>query len=98
MKGFRLARAAQQDIRSIWMYIASDSPDAASRVRREIHEACRRLARLPGMGHRREDLTTHPDVRFWAVYSYLIIYRLGATPLQILRVLHAKRDVRQTLG
>ncbi len=50
------------------------------------------------MGHRREDLTTQPDVRFWAVYSYLVIYRLGTTPLQILRVLHAKRDVRQTLG
>jgi plasmid stabilization system protein ParE len=70
------------------MYIASDNPDAAGRVRREIHEACRRLARLPGIGHRREDLTTQPDVRFWGVYSYLIIYR----------VLHAKRDVRQTLG
>jgi plasmid stabilization system protein ParE len=98
MRRFRLSPEAQQDIRAIWRYIARDSVEAASRVRRAIHEACRSLARRPGMGHRRDDLTTHPDVRFWTVYSFLIIYRLGTKPLQILRVLHAKRDVQQTLG
>ena len=33
----------------------------------------RRLAQTPLMGHLREDLTDEP-VRFWSVYSYVIVY------------------------
>jgi plasmid stabilization system protein ParE len=35
--------------------------------------------------------------RFFLVYSYLIIYRLETKPLQIIRVLHAARDVQSIL-
>jgi plasmid stabilization system protein ParE len=49
------------------------------------------------LGHRREDLTARADVLFWPVYSYLIIYRPGRRPIEILRVLHGKRDVAKTL-
>jgi antitoxin ParD1/3/4/toxin ParE1/3/4 len=57
----------------------------------------RKLAERPGMGHLREDLADEP-VRFWPVYSYLVIYRADARPLQIVRVLHASRDVRTLLA
>jgi plasmid stabilization system protein ParE len=36
--------------------------------------------------------------RFFLVYSYLIVYRHEAKPLQIVRVLHAARDVQSILG
>ena len=94
MKRFRLAPGARDDIREIWSYIAKDSIEAAARVREEIRDSCRRLARHPHIGHRRNDLTTREDVRFWPVYSYLIIYRPLARPLEILRVLHGKRDLK----
>jgi antitoxin ParD1/3/4/toxin ParE1/3/4 len=57
----------------------------------------RRLAQTPGMGHLREDLADEP-LRFWPVYSYLIIYRPETDPLEIVRVLHGARDVRAVLG
>ena len=50
------------------------------------------------MGYRRDDLTTRKDVLFWPVYSYLIIYRPHTKPLEILRILHGKRDIKNILG
>jgi plasmid stabilization system protein ParE len=95
---FRLAPEARRDIREIWSYIARDSVEAAGRVRQEIRDNCRRLAQHPYIGHRREDLTAREDVLFWPLYSFLIIYRPNTKPVQILRVLHGKRDVTSFLG
>jgi plasmid stabilization system protein ParE len=98
VRGFRLAPEARKDIKTIWSNIACDSLEAAARVRQEIRDACRRLAQHPYIGHERDDLTSRKDVRFWPVYSYLIIYRPATRPLEILRVLHGKRDVRSHVG
>jgi len=54
------------------------------------------LARTPGIGHSREELADK-ETRFFLVYSYLIVYRSGTKPLQIIRVLHASRDVPRDL-
>jgi len=97
MTGFRLAPEARADIQEIWTYIANDNLEAAGRVRKAFLDSCRQLAKHPRLGHRRSDLTTREDVIFWPVYSYLIVYRPRTKPLQILRVLHGKRDVRSVL-
>jgi antitoxin ParD1/3/4/toxin ParE1/3/4 len=55
-----------------------------------------RLAEMPLLGHLRQDLTAEP-LRFWQVYSFLIIYRPEKSPLEVVRVLHAARDVRRLL-
>jgi plasmid stabilization system protein ParE len=55
------------------------------------------LARSPGMGHRRQDLTS-ADVRFFPVYSYLIVYRPERKPLQVVAILHGNRDVERILA
>jgi plasmid stabilization system protein ParE len=44
----------------------------------------------------REELAD-PRHRFFLVYSYLIVYRFETKPLQVLRVLHAARDVENIL-
>jgi plasmid stabilization system protein ParE len=97
MTRFRLAVEAREDIHAIWAFIGRDSIEAATRVRQEIRDACRRLAQHPYIGHRRDDLTPREDVLFWPVYSYLIIYRPDSRPIQILRVLHGKRNVTSML-
>ena len=51
----------------------------------------------PGIGHVRDDLTDQP-VRFWAVFSYLIIYDPVPRPVQVVRVLHGARDLAALLG
>ena len=37
-------------------------------------------------------------LRFWRVRNYLVVYRSEKRPIQIVRVLHAARDVRSILG
>jgi plasmid stabilization system protein ParE len=98
-KRFILAAAARADLREISAYIRQDSSAAAQRVRDALCEAMRRLAEMPGMGHMREDLVEGDSrLRFWPVYSYLIVYRTETDPLEIVRVLHSARDVRAILG
>ena len=97
MTPFVLTSRAEQDIRDIWDYIAGDSIAAADRVLESINQALHRLAKNPGIGHFREDLADRRH-RFWLVYSYLIVYRFEPRPLQVIRVLHAARDVQSILG
>jgi hypothetical protein len=51
---------------------------------------------FPGKGHRREDLTPQ-TVLFRPVRSYQIIYRPESTPLEIVAVLHGKRNIKRIL-
>ena len=63
---------------------------------RELRGAFRFLAANPEAGHRREDLTDAP-VKFWSVFSYLIIYDPAKRPIEILKVVHAARDIPSLL-
>lgn len=83
---------ARLDLLEIWEYIAQDNLDAADRIEREIEQAVLMLARNPELGHLRRDLTSKP-VRFWPIYSYLIIYDPDARPLEVVRILSGYRDI-----
>ena len=54
------------------------------------------LAASPGAGHWRKDLTDQA-VKFFPVYSYLIVYRPDTKPLQVVSILQGRRDVEQIL-
>ncbi len=95
MKRFKLSPEAAADVREIWEYIALDSIRAARRVRLQLFDACQTIASNPRIGHKREDLTPKP-VLFWPVGSYLIVYR-AQPAIEIVRVLHAARDVGSLL-
>ncbi len=96
---FQFTPKAIGDLDAIWLYIAEDNRDAAERVEAEIVAACRRLAKYPLMGTKRQDITPLP-VRFWTVTkypNYVIVYRPESTPLQVVAVLHGKRDLQAAL-
>jgi antitoxin ParD1/3/4 len=97
--GFQLTPSAVEDLDSIWCFIARDSQDAADRVETAIVNACRRLVRYPRLGNTRPDITRLP-VRFWTVpkYSnYVIVYRQQNEKLQVIAILHGKRDAGKIL-
>ena len=96
MSQFVLTPAAEGDILDILDYIERENASAATRVFAALSEAMRLIAERPGIGHTRGDLADEA-VRFWPVFSYLVIYRPDTSPLQIVRVLHGKRDVRRLL-
>ena len=95
MKKFELARRALGDLQEIWEFVSEDSFDAADRLLEEFYRAFDQLAEMPGMGHKRQDLTNR-DVLFWPVHSHLITY-LPSSPLRIVRVVHGRRDVKKLL-
>ncbi len=61
-----------------------------------LERALDKLAKNPGIGNLREELADRRH-RFFLVYSYLIVSRFETKPLQVLRVLHAARDVESIL-
>lgn len=91
-----LSSYALRDLVEIWRHIWQDDPDVADRVEAELLDTCESLARMPGQGHRRTDYTKAP-ILFFPVYSYLIAYRPGTDPLQILAIVHGARTVRTVL-
>lgn len=92
MNGYVLSRDAERDLEDLWDYVADDNVEAADRLIARFFDAFEELGRLPGLGHKREDLTNFP-VLFWPVGNYLIIYRAEQTPIQIVAVVHGSRDI-----
>lgn len=94
--GYRLTPSAQSDVDRIADFIEKDNVEAALRVHDALEEAFRHLAEMPAMGHTREDLTERP-LKFWGVYSYLVVYDPASSPLTVIAVLHGARDVEKLL-
>ena len=100
MSHYRFTPQAVDDLFRIWIYIARDNVEAANQVEDAVYQACAFLAEGPHCGQTREDLTKLP-LRFWTVQAfpnYIIIYDPASAPLQIIRILHASRDLLAILG
>ncbi len=91
MSDYILGSDAVLDLEDIWDYISSDSIEAADRwMAKQLFDAFETVARMPGIGHKREDVTNYP-VRFSNLGAYLIIYR--ATPDKPVAVTQGSRDI-----
>jgi plasmid stabilization system protein ParE len=92
MSLYVLSTGAEFDLNEIWEYIAQDNIDAADRWIERLFDAFEMLARAPGMGHKREDLT-NLSVLFWPVGAYLVIYRAMRERVEIVAVTQGARDI-----
>ncbi len=92
MSGYFLSREADSDLDDLWDYIAADNVDAADRLIAKLKDAFEALARHPGIGHKREDISSYP-VLFWAVGNYLVVYRAEHRPVEIVAIVHGARDI-----
>jgi toxin ParE1/3/4 len=91
---YRLSPEAERDLDGIKEYLIEQSGAVVARyVQRKIRLALRFLAATPG--HKREDLTDEP-VRFWSVFSYMIVYDPATRPLGVARV-HGSQDLEALL-
>jgi len=100
MSSYQFTPQAVEDLFEIWSYIAGDDLEAASRVDEAIHAGCAFLTDTPLAGRIREDLTSLP-LRFWLVQpyrNYWIVYRPETKPLQVIRIIHAARNIPQILS
>ena len=83
MRRYLLTDEAKQDLADIRRYITHE---AGARVAKstltKIKDAFVFLGRTPGAGHIREDLTAE-SVKFWTVFSYLIVYDPATPPFKL---------------
>jgi toxin ParE1/3/4 len=83
---------AEEDPIDIWLYIAHDDLRAADRVLDDIEKEFLLLADQPGLGQARPDIA--PDLRYFPVRRYLILYRQITDGIEIVRAVDGARDVR----
>lgn len=97
MDPFQLTQDAILDIDAIWLYLLEkEGMETADRIVTELFKGFYKLAEIPNSGHRRADLSSR-NVLFYRIFSFLVIYQPGSSPLQILGVLHGKRNVSRLL-
>ncbi len=93
MKRSVLSPEAKQDIREIRKhYVKVADVRVARHVIQAIELACLFVAGHPDAGHARPDLTSEP-VKFWQVFSYLVVYDPAPRPIAIVRIVHTSRDI-----
>ncbi len=95
MKSFKVTEAARTDLLEIWDYIRADNIDAADKLIDRLHDTFVKLGRNPMLGHLGD--WADSEHRFFLVYSYMVVYLASKKPIQIVRVLHAARDVQSIL-
>lgn len=86
---------AEEDLLDIWHYVAQDSPHAADHLLDEIDAKSALLAANPYLGPARPDIA--PELRYALVGRYLILYRIIADGVQIVRVVHGARRLSDLL-
>ena len=82
---------AEDDLVQIWAFIAERNLRAAEGLLNTINEKCELLAHSPEIGRRRPELD--PDLRSFPVGNYVIYYHRVEDGIEVIRVLHAARDV-----
>lgn len=85
------SRQCDEDLLEIWLYVALDDPAAADRMIDRIERRWTQLIDQPFSGTAREDIGR--DVRQLVAGSYLVLYRVGDDRIDIVRVLHGRRDL-----
>jgi len=82
---------AKQDLKSIHDYISRDSKFYAQKVSLEIVEKSEKLDIFPELG-RIVSETGDPKIRELIIYSYRLIYEIFPDKIEILALIHGKRD------
>lgn len=90
---YRVADRAQADLDEIWTLIAQNNPEAADHLLDQFERAFRQLARHPMIGRSRPEFG--PQMRSFPVGNYLIFHRRRENCLEIARVLHGARNLKE---
>jgi toxin ParE1/3/4 len=98
MNRYKIAPAARSDLDEVWDYlgIEKQNPTAASRQIEMLHNKFSLLAANPLLGEVRNDLG--PDLRSFVARKYVVVYRPIGRTIEIVRVVHAARDIRALFG
>jgi toxin ParE1/3/4 len=92
---------AVHDLLHFFFYIKRDSPSAAERLIHAFDETIFRLSETPGMGGKREyDKKSLQGLRSYPIRGFpnhLVFYKHTDRHLEVIRVIHAARDLEKAL-
>jgi toxin ParE1/3/4 len=86
---------AEADLDAILVYPQRTNPAAAERYATDFYDKGQALARFPEMGRLRPEIAT--NLRSTLVWPYIIFYRVEGDVVQIIRILHGRRDLRRIM-
>lgn len=91
-----LSPRARSDLEDIWLIVAQGSgPVAADRWLDRVHDRCRGLLTDPLSGRDRSELV--PEIRSVVVRPWVVFYRVSEARVEVVRVLHGRRDLAAIL-
>ncbi len=93
---YRLSGRARRDLLHIWRYISEDNESAADRFIDLLTQHFELLGKNPHVGRRRDELRS--GYRSFPVGQYVILYRIAEPCVQIMHILHGKRDIDALFG
>lgn len=91
MRTVKVAAAAEEDLREIWAYVAEHNAEAAVKLIKELTGKFAILRDFPDMGRKQDRLLV--NLRSFVVRDYFIFYQQFDDGVEILRILHASRDI-----
>jgi len=90
------APKAREDLLNVWRYFARvASPDIADKLLRDIRLVADRLGERPLLGRAREEVM--PGLRSVRAHPYAVFYRAKNGSVEIVRVLHERRNLSAAL-
>jgi toxin ParE1/3/4 len=101
MAGIFVSQGAESDLADIWCYIAEqtgnhsstqDVSSTADQLLDRIQNIFRSLSEHPLIGR---TTSIHPDLRVFSAPPHLVFYRSAENGVEIVRVLHAARDITE---
>jgi len=90
---YLLRPAAETDLDDIWNFTANRwTDDQANRYYRQLIDAFERLAGAPALGRSCDEIRS--GYRRYNVEAHVVFYRIVGDDVEIVRILHARRDFR----
>jgi toxin ParE1/3/4 len=86
---------ARNDLQDIKVYISQDNPKTAAQYLGILKQKCDILAQTPTIGVCREE---YCNLYKFPVDKYLIFYRITASGIEVIRILHGARDIQSILN
>src|SRR5205085_9219623 len=85
-------KRAKTDVDSIWAHIAANNVKAAEELLDRFSSVFEMLLKNPHAGRSRPDLGE--NLRSFAVENYIVFYLPQSYGIAIVRVMHARQDIR----
>jgi toxin ParE1/3/4 len=82
---------SQRDFAEILDFLGKNDPDSALDFITRLQLMCERLAKMPELGRKRDDIKS--GYRSFPIERYIIFYRMTDEGVEILGIVHGARDI-----